>query len=274
MCTSSPPPVWTFAELRKSYSRREIDQFRATAQLQSIRRGIYVGPGACDVVRTAAAHGGGICCETAARHLGVWVLEDHGVHVWMHENRHQYAHTVDECGCVPHWDAGPATSAFATPSVQRILRQIYGCRGAEAFFVALESARRKNLISRRGLNWLRRKVDSRGKDLIDFSRSDADSGLESLVRLRLRHHGWDVRTQMQIFTTGRVDLVIDDWLIVEADGKDNHDDEPHRHKDLVRDANSAIWGYLTLRFDYAMIVHDWETVEAAIVAVMSRRARA
>ena len=31
----------------------------------------------------------------------------------------------------------------------------------------------------------------------------------------------------------------------------------HRHKDLRRDANAAAWGYVTLRFDYAMVVHDW-----------------
>lgn len=270
MCTTSPQ-VWTFAELRKTYSRREIGRLRALSQLDPIRRGVYAGIGACTAVRTAAAHGGAICCETAARHLGLWVLDDVGVHVWLHSGRHQHAHTADGCDCTPHWDSGPATSTFAPPSIQRILRQIYGCRGEEAFFVALESARRKRVISRKGLNWLRRKLGSRGRDLVDFSRDDADSGLESLIRLRLRRYGWDVRTQMQIIGTGRVDLLVDGWLIVEADGRENHDGDSHRHKDLVRDAQAAIWGHPTLRFDYALTVHDWETAEAAIVAVMSRR---
>lgn len=270
MCTTSPQ-AWTFAELRKSHSRREIDRLRALSQLHPIRRGVYVGAGACAAVRTAAAHGGAICCETAARHLGLWVLGGGGVHVWMHGGRHQHAHSDDGCDCTPHWDSGPASSTFAAPTVQRILRQIYGCRGEEAFFVALESARRKRLISRKGLNWLRRKLGPRGRDLIDFSRDDADSGLESLIRLRLRRHEWDVRTQVQIIGTGRVDLLIDGWLIVEADGRENHDDGSHRRKDLIRDAQSAIWGHPTLRFDYALTVHDWETAEAAIVAVMSRR---
>ena len=38
-----------------------------------------------------------------------------------------------------------------------------------------------------------------------------------------------------------------------------------RHKDLVRDA-SLPPGYETLRFDSALVLHDWPTVEAAIVA--------
>lgn len=46
---------------------------------------------------------------------------------------------------------------------------------------------------------------------------------------------------------------------------------PLRHKDLVRDANAALWGHVTLRFDYAMIVHDWDLVERAIVTTMSNR---
>lgn len=43
-----------------------------------------------------------------------------------------------------------------------------------------------------------------------------------------------------------------------------------RHKDLVRDANAAAWHHPTLRFDYAMIIHDWDLVERAIVATMER----
>ena len=55
---------------------------------------------------------------------------------------------------------------------------------------------------------------------------------------------------------------------MEADGVENHEGDRLRHKDLVRDANAAAWGYLTLRFDYAMIVHDWELVESAILGAL------
>ena len=30
-----------------------------------------------------------------------------------------------------------------------------------------------------------------------------------------------------------------------------------------------MWGYLTLRFDYALIVHDWDLVERAIMAYVA-----
>ncbi len=38
----------------------------------------------------------------------------------------------------------------------------------------------------------------------------------------------------------------------------------------MRDAQAAAWGFVTLRFDYAMVVHDWPTVEAAILGHVSR----
>jgi very-short-patch-repair endonuclease len=69
---------------------------------------------------------------------------------------------------------------------------------------------------------------------------------------------------------GEVDFVIGGRLILEADGRENHDGTDKRHKDLVRDAKAAALGYRTLRFDYDLIVHDWPVVEAAILAALSR----
>ena len=121
------------------------------------------------------------------------------------------------------------------------------------------------------MRWLRQSLGKKGRDLVAFSRTDSDSGLESLLRLRLRTYGWSVRTQVRVVGAGRVDLLIGEWLIVEADGRANHDARSFRHRDLVRDANAASWGHATLRFDYAMIVHDWDLVERAIVETMRRR---
>ncbi len=112
---------------------------------------------------------------------------------------------------------------------------------------------------------------ARRRDLIAFSRADADSGLESLVRLRIRRYGWRVRTQVGVVGTGRVDLLIEDWLIIETDGRANHEESSLRHRDLVRDATAAGWGHATLRFDYAMVLQDWPLVERAIVETMRRR---
>ncbi len=63
---------------------------------------------------------------------------------------------------------------------------------------------------------------------------------------------------------GEVDFVVGARLIIEADGRANHDGEDLRAKDLQRDAAAAARGYQTLRFTYGMIVHDWQAVVDAI----------
>lgn len=270
MCSAEGTQVWTFAALRERLTRREIAHRTDAGTLVRVRRGVYATREACAEVVQAAEHGGALACESAARHLGIWVLDgDAGLHIWMHDDRHQYPHR--DCLCTTHWDGGASASSFALPSVPRLLLQIFRCHGAERFFVALESARRLGLIDARGMRAVRTAIGAAGRDLIDFSRDDSDSGLESLVRLRTRRFGWKVRTQARVVATGDVDLLIEDWLIVETDGRQNHDSPAHRHKDLVRDANAAAWGHVTLRFDYAMVVHDWELVERAIIGTLALR---
>lgn len=269
MCTTSDAIV-TYSALRESgLSRRQVGARVGNGALIPIRRGVYARSGACQPVRTAARHGGRLACVAAARHAGLWVLaEDPLPHVWLGSHGHAYVH--DGCECVTHWDEGVGTDSFGLPSVPRILRQILACRGVEEFFVTLESALHAKVISPAGMAWLRTVTNDAARDAIAFARSDADSGLESLLRWRLRRHGLRLRSQVTIVSVGIVDFLIGESLIIEVDGRENHDEPSDRHKDLARDANAAAWGYITLRFDYAMVVHDWETVELAILAHVDR----
>ena len=271
MCTSISPAVTTFSELRGSgLARSKIAGELSSGALTSPRRGVYERLGACESVKTAAAHGGSIACVSAAKHLGLWVAE-HGDELHVGLRPHGRAHQHEHCSCVVHWnDDDTKSSAFGVPSVRVMLRQILGCQGLEAFFVALESALRQRKLANADVEWLRQHTNGQAREAIDFARRDADSGLESLLRWRLRRHHLDVRTQQSVVSVGRVDFVIGERLIVEVDGAPNHDGESHRHKDLVRDANAAAWGLVTLRFDYAMVVHDWETVELAILGLVDR----
>ena len=247
-------------------SRTQLDAQLRAGVLERVRRGVYAAAShACGAARASVAHGGVPACVTAAEHLGLWVLEpDSAVHVWLTGDGHRYRH--DGCSCIEHWDDGTRTDAFGLPSVPRILRQLLACRGVEEFFVVLESALRMGRIDARGVTWLRRHTNDAAREAIDLAQADADSGLESLVRWRLRKHRLTVRTQVRIPGVGRIDLLIGDRLILETDGRVNHAGADLRHKDLVRDAHAAMWGYVTLRFDYALVVHDWDLVERAILA--------
>ena len=77
----------------------------------------------------------------------------------------------------------------------------------------------------------------------------------------------EVESQVQIDGVGRVDFRHGNVLF-EIDGRRNHEAIAERHKDLERDGAAAASGYRTLRFTYAMVVHQWpltlERVRAAL----------
>ncbi|MFP3786296.1 hypothetical protein, partial [Burkholderia sp. SIMBA_024] len=117
------------------------------------------------------------------------------------------------------------------------------CAGDEAFFAAYESALRLRLLTNAARARLSAMIPASARWLIRLARTDADSGLESILRLRLYVIGIRIDCQISIQGVGRVDFVIGDRLILEVDGKENHDGTTMRHKDLARDAAASALGY-------------------------------
>lgn len=251
-------------------SRRILSTAVRDGTIIRVRNGVFALPTAPPEVITAAEHGGALTCSSALRLHGVWTLDDDAdPHVWL--GAHGRIHHVD-CVCTGHYFEGP--TLFGIAPLEDALVHVCLCRGDEAFFVGLESALRLRLIGAAGRARIRSRLPVRARWLIDLARTDADSGLESLLRLRLHLLGILLECQVEIPSVGRVDFVIDGLLILEADGAGNHGEAEHRHRDLLRDAEASSRGFETLRFDYAMIVHDWPIVADAIVAAVARlRAR-
>lgn len=229
---------------------------------------LRVGVIACvpdDPVAQAAAHGGQVACWSALDTHGVWLMPaPRGRHVGVGAHSRVFPH--DGCECADHHDQ--YSGGFGVTSVRIALVQLAACQGDEAFFVAFESAWNKGLLPRKDRDWVRDRVPARVQLLIDFARGDSESGLESLVRLRLFRVGLIIRTQVQVLGVGRVDFLIGS-LIIEVDGRANHDGFSRRHKDLIRDADATARGFRVLRFDYAMVMYDWPRVVAAILAVLA-----
>ncbi|MFC9917911.1 DUF559 domain-containing protein [Agromyces binzhouensis] len=252
---------------RADATRRDLERAVRAGALVRLRPGWVAVPEAGASTATAVRHGGALGCVSRLQLEGLWLLGDHSrVHVAMRPNGRGRSHSA--CTCVVHWNDVPHASG-RVPVIAALV-QVLGCLGVEEFFVALESAMRTRLITRAGLASVRARLPLDKRWLADFARWNADSGLESLLRLRLRRLGIDLASQVAVPGVGTVDFVLGDRLILEVDGKRNHDGASMRHKDLVRDAVAAAHGFDTLRFDYAMVVHEWELVEAAILSKLDR----
>ncbi|MFS0895662.1 DUF559 domain-containing protein [Microbacterium sp. 179-I 3D3 NHS] len=248
------------------FSRTSLSRAVRAGEIVRIRPGVFATHDADRAVVAAAEHGGSLTCAQALMLHGVWTLQTTtDAHVWL--GGHGRSHH-SECRCVSHYFAGRAALGLAP--LEDALVHVYLCAGDEMFFAALESALAQRKIPHAARARIRRRLPIAAHWLVDLARSDAASGLESLLRLRLHLCGIRMECQVVIRTVGRVDFVIEDRLILEADGRGNHDDERHRHRDLVRDAAASALGYETLRFDYAQIIHAWPSVEAAVIAAVVR----
>lgn len=247
-------------------SRKRLANEVREGTIVRVRTGVFAVPRTEAAVCVAAAHGGALTCGSALRQHGVWVLADADLHVWLGENGRRHPHP--QCTCVSHHFAG--STRFGVATVETALIHLRACAGDEAFFAAFESAWNRKLLSRAARSRIRSALPASAHWLIDLARGDAESGLESLLRLRLHLLGIRLDCQVTITGVGRVDFVIDGRLILEADGEGNHGSPQKRHRDRMRDAAASALGYETLRFDYAQIVHDWARVQPAILAAVRR----
>ncbi|WP_344342725.1 endonuclease domain-containing protein [Agrococcus versicolor] len=98
---------------------------------------------------------------------------------------------------------------------------------------------------------------------------DAESGLESIVRLRLRALGVTVRAQVWIGTR-RVDLLVGERLVVECDGAEHHGVWQAHEADRARDRALTALGFVVVRLTYRQILDDWPVVEQDLLAIIRR----
>lgn len=248
-------------------SRSRLGVECRAGRIVRVRPGVFASVDAAPEVVSAAAHGGALTCGGALRAREVWTLEmPKEVHVWMGLGGRR--HHPERCGCVAHFTPGRMDIGIAPIDVA--LLHAFACYGEEFFFAAFESAWNKRMLTAAARARVRAALPASARWLVDLARPDAESGLESLVRLRLHLIGVEVRTQVAVAGVGRVDFVIEGRVILEADGRENHDGPSQRHRDLMRDAAASRLGFETLRFDYAMILHTWDVVVAAVMAALGR----
>ncbi|SDH29777.1 Very-short-patch-repair endonuclease [Agrococcus jejuensis] len=239
---------------------RRNDRRRALAagQLTLVRAGWYARQDAdVDVVAAVRAHGCLSCASALARH-GAWIPERlRGVHVRMTRVADRRA-----AGCAPY---GPVPSIrSAIDDVETAFRCLLRCAEDEDLVVVADSLLHLRLTTQHELEgWSTSAPRRLRRALARIDR--AESGLETIVRVRLRAKGVSVRTQVQI-GRHRVDLLVGDRLIVECDGGEHHAGWAAQTADRARDRELSLAGYVVVRLTYGQIVHDWEAVEADLMA--------
>ncbi|PPI25626.1 MULTISPECIES: endonuclease domain-containing protein [unclassified Rathayibacter] len=237
--------------------------------LTRLRPGWFAAADARADQQQAVLHAGFVSCVSFFDARGAYRPEDDRLHLGVHSSNR--ARTTDP-GVVVHWSrripmpTGPAVVA----STERALEHLLLCQPSDESVAVVDSALHRGIIGPGLLAGTMALLPARLHPLLSAFDGRAESGIESLTRFRLLACGVGCRPQAEIPGVGRVDLLIDDWLVIELDGRRWHTAAEAFTRDRRRDAAAVLSGYTVLRFSYADVVHDWARTSTVILGTMAR----
>ncbi|WP_144720221.1 endonuclease domain-containing protein [Agrococcus jejuensis] len=245
-------------------TRRSRDEAVARGRLVRVRRGWFARPDADRTVVDAVRAEGCVSCASALRLRGAWVPEGlAGRHVRHADHRREQGRR----GCLPHGGNPPVRAAL--DDLETAFRCVLRCGSAEDVVVIADSLLHLRLVTLEDLAASARSAPRWVTGLLATT-DRAESGLESIVRVRLRSCRLRVRAQVWIGAR-RVDLVVGDRLVIECDGAEHHGGWAAQSADRARDRALVASGYLVMRVTYRQVLDDWPAIEQEILAVVRRR---
>jgi very-short-patch-repair endonuclease len=256
-------PVWSLEELRRSgVTRHQLRRLVDGGRLRRVRVGWYADATADREVFAAIRCGGTQTCRAALRRHGVWVTSGT---VPPHARLEPHARRHDDMPI--HRSTGDSEGGIDEPVTA--LRAGLRCLPDEESVCAIDSILNSKLASRARLE---RELTTPGaRRLLALADGRAQSGLETLARLRLRSRGLKIRVQVPIPPAGRVDLLVGDRLVIELDGDEWHSTRKQREEDRRRDSALVARGYLVMRAGYHRVLDDWDAFEREVLTVVRRR---
>lgn len=230
-----------------------------------VRRGWYASQSADPQVVRAVSAGGVLTCVSALRLRRVWV-PDSALHIRYSSRARRTRAGVRSCH--PYRLDPPIVGAVDPADIA--VASAANCLDAEGVVVVLDSMLNKHMIEMADARAI--VAASRFAHLNLAGRCDgkSESGTETVIRLRLRALGIGLRSQVDVPGVGRVDFLVGDRLIIEADSREHH--LPRYQTDRTRDRVAAGLGFLVIRLTYEDVVYRWDVVVADILSVIRRRA--
>jgi very-short-patch-repair endonuclease len=262
----------SYADLRRDgWSRRGIETALATGRLVRVRKGTYLVGTCPDPVRDALAQGGRLDCLSLLTLLGVFVLECPRLHLQMDHGTTRVAERA-RAGVVQHWRDTTAPARQAVADLVEALAQACRCQTPRAALATLDNAWHLGLVDEFAIAAVFQILPRRFAALRPLLDRRSESGAETLVRLLLRALGCEIQVQVAIAGVGRVDLLVDGWLIIECDSKAHHEGWLKQRDDRRRDAAAAALGYTTLRVLAEDAFYAPERVRDAVRGLREARA--
>lgn len=250
-------------------SRRALREAVTHGHLLRVRRGRYLPASAHPDIVAAARLGCRLDCVSLLRSLGVFVLDHAALHVHAANGSSRLPLPGDRV--VRHWRACAEAAGTVVVDLVDALAQSCRCQDPRSAIATLDSALHLGLIDEDGLTEVFRRLPARFAHLRRLLDPRAESGAETLMRLLLRTLPCSVQVQVRVNGVGRVDFVVDGWLIIECDSRAHHEGWDAQRNDRRRDLTAATLGYTTIRPMAEDIFFRRDELRETIAAILRHR---
>jgi very-short-patch-repair endonuclease len=261
--------------LSRGWTGRALTRLVRTGDAIRVRQGWYALPTADPTMLSSWRVGGRMTCVSGARALKLAAPSDPLLHVSIpahharlrkpddHRNRLESDPRV-----VVHWRSATSGSRYIVSPADCLI-DLANCQPPEAVLAFADSALRSGLISSSAIARLAQMLASDARELLLHADRRSESFAESVLRARLILA--KIPFGIQVGIDGkRVDFLIGQRLVIEVDGREFHSHAESFERDRVRDAELGVLGYRVQRYSYAMVMHRWPLVEAAVRAALAR----
>jgi very-short-patch-repair endonuclease len=261
----------TFLSLRGlaelGVGRHDVSRLLAAGRLERLRNGRYVLPETHRELRRAGRAGGRLDCVSLLAVLGVFVSHNAELHVQVSNGASRLP--VRPTGTVVHWRRTAAGSEALAADLIEALAQSVRCQEPRDAIATLDSAWHHGLVDEEDIAAVFARLPRRFRRLRGLLDRRSESGPETIMRLMLRGLGCEVQVQVSIPGVGRVDFIVDGWLIVECDSRAHHEGWKTQKRDRARDIAAAGLGFTTVRPIAEDILYRREQTLASMKAVLA-----
>lgn len=241
------------------------------------RQGWYTTLSAGDPRVRAVQVGGRLTGLSAIAALGGWVLRSDTLHVALPRNaarlraqHNRFAHPPARQlrGVRLHWDEGRGGDASMVGLLDA-LRRVVLDEPREVAIAALDWALHTGRVDEMDVASVMLAVPSSRRIEWAALDEDCESLPESFSRTRLRDAGYRVRSQVPLPNGQRIDLVVEEIVGLETDGKAHHADS--FESDRVKDSLIIRQNLVPYRVPANTVFHDWATVQSTVAAAIIAR---
>jgi hypothetical protein len=252
-----------------------------SGQLVRARRDHYALPTESADVIAAVRVGGRIDCVSALSEAGVFALDTSMTHIRLdHDMSRMRATRSRFVPLTDHnrgnlrlhwWPLGQnMTASNYSVDVEDALVASLRCQHPWHALASLENALHLGAVSECAVDRIFDAAPDRVQHLRARVDGRAEAGQESVLRMIVIEAGLNCELQETIPEVGRVDLIVEGCLAIEADSRLAHDGWEHHVRDRRRDLLLARRGYMSLRPAYQHTMFEPGLVRGSILGLLDQ----